>query len=127
MDIRATNFFKVDKTAGVFEHILLIIDQFMRYTKACTNTYKSAKNTTKNFAMILCWNLERKNWILYDPVREFEKKLFDVLEKCNGVVLEIYKFHWPQEGLNCESLANDVLSTRPSQFEAWLEVEVSQY
>ena len=34
-------------------------------------------------------------------------------ENCNGVVLEIYlghKFQWPQEGLNCESLAYEVVT-----------------
>ena len=32
---------------------------------------------------------------------------------CDGVVLEIYlehKFQWPQEGLNCESLAYEVVT-----------------
>ena len=54
MDIRATNFFKLDKTAGVFEHILVIIGQLTRYTQAYTNTNKSAKNIAKNISMILC-------------------------------------------------------------------------
>ena len=32
---------------------------------------------------------------------------------CDGVVLKIYldhKFHWPQENLNCESLAYEVVT-----------------
>ena len=32
---------------------------------------------------------------------------------CDGAVLEIYldlKFQWPQEGLNCESLAYEVVT-----------------
>ena len=39
----------------------------------------------------------------------FRKHLLD----CDGVVLEIYldyKFQWPKEGLNCESLIYEVVT-----------------
>ena len=58
MEIRATNFFKVDKTDSLFEHILVIIGQFTRYTQAYTDTNKSTKISLKTFQWfcVETWN-----------------------------------------------------------------------
>ena len=43
MVITAVDFLKVDRTAGGFEYILIVIDQFTRYAQAYAATNKSVK------------------------------------------------------------------------------------
>ena len=49
------------------------------------------------------------NYLLYP----WDTSTSSQVSNCDGVVLEIYldhKFQWPQEGLNCESLACEVVT-----------------
>ena len=46
-------------------------------------------------------------------LRNWDTSTSSQVSNCDGVMLEIYldhKFQWPQEGLNCESLAYDVVT-----------------
>ena len=55
MDIITIDFLKVDRAAGEYKYILIIIDQFTRYAQAYATTNKSAKNATeKLFNDFLC-------------------------------------------------------------------------
>ena len=43
----------------------------------------------------------------------YDTSILSQVSDCDGVVLEIYldnKFQWPKEGLNCKSLAYEVVS-----------------
>ena len=47
MDIIAINYLKVKKTAGRYEYILVIIDQFTRYAQAYATANKCAKTAAE--------------------------------------------------------------------------------
>ena len=47
MDIIAIDLLKVDRAAGGYENILIIIDQFTRYAQAYATTNKSAKTAAE--------------------------------------------------------------------------------
>ena len=53
MDIIAIDLLKVDRAAGGYEYILVIIDQFTRYAKGYGTTIKSAKTAAEKLSMIL--------------------------------------------------------------------------
>ena len=101
MDIIAVDFLKVDRAAGGYECILVIIDQFMRYAQAHATTNKSAKTAAEKLFNDFVLKFGTPNRILHDQGKEFENKLFDELEKhfeikrcrttsyhsmCNGIV-----------------------------------------
>ena len=101
MDIIAVDFLKVDRAAGGYECILVIIDQFMRYAQAHATTNKSAKTAAEKLFNDFVLKFGTPNRILHDQGKEFENKLFDELEKhfeikrcrttsyhsmCNGMV-----------------------------------------
>ena len=45
--LKAIDFLKVDRAAGGYEYILVIIDQLTRYAQAYTTANKSAKTTAE--------------------------------------------------------------------------------
>ena len=47
MDIIAVDFLKVDRAAGGYEYVLVVIDQFTRYAQTYGTTNKSAKIVTQ--------------------------------------------------------------------------------
>ena len=85
MDIIAIDFLKVDKTAGGYEYILVIIDQFTRYAQAYATTNKSAKTAAEKLFNDFVLKFGTPNRILHDQGKEFENKLFHELEKYFGI------------------------------------------
>ena len=81
MDIIAIGFLKVDRAAGGYEYILVIIDQFTRYAQAYATTNKSAKTATEKLFNDFVLKFGTPNRILHDQGKELENKLFDELEK----------------------------------------------
>ena len=66
---------------------------------------KSAKNNYRPISILS--NISKS----YERI--MLKQMSEYFEICDGVVLEIYlehKFQWPQEGLNCEFLAYEVVT-----------------
>ena len=50
---------------------------------------------------------------LVKPLKIWDTSTSSQISNCDGVVLDIYldhKFQWPQEGLDCESLAYEVVT-----------------
>ena len=85
MDIIAIDFLKVDRAAGGYEYILVIIDQFTRYAQAYATTNKSAKIAAEKLFNDFVLKFGTPNRILHDQGKEFENKLFDELEKYFGI------------------------------------------
>ena len=85
MDIIAIDFLKVDRAAGGYEYILVIIDQFTRYAQAYATTNKSAKTAAEKLFNYFMLKFGTPNRILHDQGKELENKLFDELEKYFGV------------------------------------------
>ena len=85
MEIIAIDFLKVDRAAGGYEYILVIIDQFTRYAQAYATTNKSAKTAAEKLFNYFVLKFGTPNRILHDQGKELENKLFDELEKYFGV------------------------------------------
>ena len=85
MDIIASDFLKVDRAAGGYEYILVIIDQFTRYAQAYATTNKSAETAAEKLFHDFVLKFGTPNRILHDQGKEFENKLFDELEKYFGI------------------------------------------
>ena len=85
MDIIAFDFLKVDRAAGGYEYILIVIDQFTRYAKAYATTNKSAKTATEKLFNGFVLKFGTPYRILHNQGKEFENKLFDELEKYFGI------------------------------------------
>ena len=68
MDIIAIDFFKVDREAGGYEYILVIIDQFPRYAQAYATTNKSAKTAAEKLFNDSALKFGTPNRILHDEV-----------------------------------------------------------
>ena len=85
IDIIAIDFLRVDRAAGGYEYILVIIDQFTRYAQAYASTNKSAKTAAEKLFNDFVLKFGTPNRILHDQGKEFEKKLFDELEKYFGI------------------------------------------
>ena len=79
MDIIAIDFLKVDRAAGGYEYILVIIDQFTRYAQAYATINKSAKTAAEKLFSDFVLKFGTPNRILHDQGKEFENKLFDEL------------------------------------------------
>ena len=74
----------------------------------------------KNHYRLIAVNLNRQKELDTDPKAIQQTEFVEQYKKLdnNGIVLEIYLDHkcqWPQEGLNCKSLAYTVVTypTRP--------------
>ena len=80
MDIIATDFLKVDRSAGGYEYILVIIDQFRRYAQAYATINKSVETAAEKLLNDFVLKFRTPNRILHDHEKEFENKLFDKLE-----------------------------------------------
>ena len=85
MDMIAIDFLKVDRAAGGYEYILIIIDQFTRYTQAYATTNKSAKTAIEKLFNDFVLKFGTPYRILLDQGKEFENKLFDELKKYLGI------------------------------------------
>ena len=66
MDIIAIDFFKIDRTAGGFEYILTIIDEFTRHARAHATTNKSAKTAAEKLFNYFVLKFGATNRILHD-------------------------------------------------------------
>ena len=75
MDIIAIDFLKVDKAAGGYEYIFIIIDQFTRCAQAYATTNKSAKTAAEKLFNDFVLKFGTPNRILHDQGKEFENKL----------------------------------------------------
>ena len=85
MDIIPIDSLKVDRTAGGYEYILFIIDQFTKYALAYATISKSAKTVAVKRFNDFALKFGTPNRILHDQGKEFENKLFDELEKYFGI------------------------------------------
>ena len=72
MEIIAIDFVKVDRTAGGYEYILIIIDQFTRYGQVHATTNKSAKTDAEKLFNDFELKFGTTNRILHDQGKEFE-------------------------------------------------------
>ena len=77
MDIIAIDLLKVDRAAGGYEYILVIIDQFTRYAKGYGTTIKSAKTAAEKLFNDFVLKLGTPNRILHDQGKEFENKMMN--------------------------------------------------
>ena len=75
MDIIAIDFLKVDRAAGGYEYILVIIDQFTRYAQAYATKNKPAKTAAEKLFNDFVLKFGTPNRILHDQGKEFENKL----------------------------------------------------
>ena len=100
MDIIAIDFLKVDRAAGGYEYILIVIDQFTRYSQAYATTNKSAKTATEKLFNGFVLKFGTPYRILHNQGKEFENKLFDELEKyfgikrCRTTSLNVQRHRW---------------------------------
>ena len=85
MDIIAIDFLKIDRAAGGYEYILVVIDQFTRYAQAYATTNKSTKTAAEKLFNDFVLKFGMPNRILHDQGKEFENKLFHELEKYFGI------------------------------------------
>ena len=85
MDIIAVDFLKVDRAAGGYEIILVVIDQFTRYAQAYATTNKPAKTVAQKIFNDFVLKFEIPNRILHDQGKEFENRLFDEQQKIFGI------------------------------------------
>ena len=85
MDIIAIDFLKIDRAAGGYEYILVVIDQFTRYAQAYATKNKSAKTSAEKLFNDFVLKFGMPNRVLHDQGKEFENKLFDELEKYFGI------------------------------------------
>ena len=85
MDIIAIDFLKIDRAAGGYEYILVVIDQFTRYAQAYATKNKSAKTSAEKLFNDFVLKFGMPDRILHDQGKEFENKLFDELEKYFGI------------------------------------------
>ena len=85
MDIIAIDFPKVDRAAGGYEYIIIVIDQFTRYAQAYATTNKSAKTATEKLFNGFVLKFGTPYRILHNQGKEFENKMFDELEKYFGL------------------------------------------
>ena len=72
MDLIAINFLKVDRTAGGYEYILIIIDQFTRHGQAHATKSTSAKTAAEKLFNDFELKFGTTNRILHDQGKEFE-------------------------------------------------------
>ena len=66
MDIITIDFFKIDRTAGGYEYILTIIDEFTRHARAHATTSKSAKTAAEKLFNYFVLKFGATNRILHD-------------------------------------------------------------
>ena len=85
MDIIAIDFLKVDRAAGGYEYVLVVIDQFTRYAQTCGTTNKSAKTVAQKIFTDFVSKFGIPHSILHDQGKEFENRLFDELQKIFGI------------------------------------------
>ena len=101
LDIIAIDLLKVDRTAGGYEYILVVIDQFTRYAQAYGTTNKSAKTIMQKIFNDFELKFGIPGRMLRDQGKEFGNHLLDKLQKifcmkkcrttpyrpkCNGMV-----------------------------------------
>ena len=83
--LKAIDFLKVDRAAGGYEYILVIIDQLTRYAQEYTTTKKSAKTIAGKLFDDFVLKFGTSNRILHDHGEEIEDKLFDETKKYLGI------------------------------------------
>ena len=101
LDIIAIDLLKADRTAGGYEYILFVIDQFTRYAQAYGTTNKSAKTIIQKIFNDFVLKFGIPDRMLRDQGKEFGNHLLDKLQKifcmkkfrttpyhpkCNGMV-----------------------------------------
>ena len=80
MDIIAIDFPKVERAAGGYEYIPVIIDQFKRYAQTYATTNKSTNTVAEKLFNDFLLKFGTSNRMLHDQGKEFENKLSDELE-----------------------------------------------
>ena len=80
MDIIAIDFLKVERAAGGYEYIPVIIDQFKRYAQTYATTNKSTNTVAEKLFNDFVLKFGTSNRMLHDQGKEFENKLSDELE-----------------------------------------------
>jgi len=85
LDIVSLDFLKVDKSAGGYEYILVIVDQFTRYAQAYATRNKSSRTAAEKLFNNFVTKFGPPKRILHDQGGEFENNLFKELEKYYGI------------------------------------------
>ena len=93
-----------------------------KYSKSLINNLSQDNfvNNGAGFPKIL-WHMfsnlqytcSMQNKTCFKIIKYWDTSTSSQVSNCDGFVLEIYldhKFQWPQEGLNCESLAYEVVT-----------------
>ena len=83
--LKAIEFLKVDRAAGGYEYILVIIDQLTRYAQAYATANKSAKTTAEKLFDDFVLKFGTPNRILHDHGEEIEDKMFHETKKYFGI------------------------------------------
>ena len=81
MDITAIDFLKVDREAGEYEYMLIIMDQSTRHAQAYATAKKSTKTTAEKLFNVFVLKFGTPNRILHGQGKKFQNKLFGELEK----------------------------------------------
>ena len=94
MDIIAIDFLKVDRPAGGYEYILVVIDPSTRYAQVYATTNKSAKTVAQKIFNDFVSKFGIPNAILHDQGKELENRLFDELQNAERLHIIHSSMEW---------------------------------
>jgi hypothetical protein len=80
------DFLHLERSTGVYEYILVIVDHFTRFAQAYPTKNKEARAAAEELYNDFILKYGFPSRILHDQGQEYENKLFHQLEKSSGII-----------------------------------------
>ena len=109
-ELISLDFMHLEKSSGVYEYILLIVDSFTRFTQAYPCKNKSAHMAASKIYNDFKTRFGFPSRIHRDQGTEFENDLFHQLEKLCGVVQSHTTPYYPQSNGQVERMNRTLIS-----------------